>query len=160
MPLILTLVFVLREGQVLLGLKKRGFGQGLWNGFGGKVNLADGETIIQGAVRELQEESGLIGNNLEKVAILNFQFEKDMGKYTDLEIHVFKTSTFEGEIIESEEMLPKWYNISDIPYKEMWPDDAIWYPVMFAGKLFTADIKFSDEKTMISHKITEVLSFE
>ena len=34
---ILTLVF-LREGtRVLLGMKKRGFGVGKWNGFGGKV---------------------------------------------------------------------------------------------------------------------------
>ena len=34
---LLTLVF-LREGRrVLLGMKKRGFGVGKWNGFGGKV---------------------------------------------------------------------------------------------------------------------------
>ena len=51
----LTLVFVSRDGQVLLGLKKRGFGEGLWNGFGGKVN--EGETILEGAIRELNEEA-------------------------------------------------------------------------------------------------------
>lgn len=33
----LTLLFPLRENQVLLGYKKRGFGKGWWNGFGGKV---------------------------------------------------------------------------------------------------------------------------
>lgn len=158
MVLLLTLVFVFKDGEVLLGLKKRGFGQGLWNGFGGKVNVTEGESIVEGAARELQEESGLIGKNLEKVGILDFHFEKDLGKYKDLEIHVFKTSTFEGEIIESEEMLPQWYKISEIPYKDMWPDDIHWYPVMFAGKLFRADIRFSDEKTMLSHEITEVVS--
>ncbi|MDP4007437.1 MAG: hypothetical protein Q8P55_02500 [bacterium] len=32
-----TLCIVQQEGQVLLGMKKRGFGKGRWNGFGGKV---------------------------------------------------------------------------------------------------------------------------
>jgi len=34
-------------------MKKRGFGAGRYNGFGGKVE--PGETILQGAQRELQE---------------------------------------------------------------------------------------------------------
>ena len=46
---VLTLAFVRESTRVLLGLKKRGFGEGRWNGFGGKVQL--GETIEAGAVR-------------------------------------------------------------------------------------------------------------
>lgn len=44
-----TLVLVQKQSQILLGLKKRGFGVGLWNGFGGKVEI--GETIVEGAIR-------------------------------------------------------------------------------------------------------------
>ena len=46
---LLTLLFVLTPGKVLLGMKKRGFGKGRWNGFGGKVQ--EGETIEDGAIR-------------------------------------------------------------------------------------------------------------
>ncbi len=46
---LLTLLFVLEPGRVLLGLKKRGFGVGRWNGFGGKVEV--GESIEEGAIR-------------------------------------------------------------------------------------------------------------
>ena len=46
---VLTLAFIRDGGRLLLGMKKRGFGAGKWNGFGGKVDL--GETILQGAVR-------------------------------------------------------------------------------------------------------------
>ena len=46
---VLTLAFVRDESQILLGLKKRGFGMGRWNGFGGKVELW--ETIAAGARR-------------------------------------------------------------------------------------------------------------
>ncbi len=45
------------QGRILLGMKKRGFGEGKWNGFGGKVNLIDGryqETIEEAAMRELE----------------------------------------------------------------------------------------------------------
>ena len=46
---LLTLLFVMRPNQVLLGMKKRGFGVGRWNGFGGKVQV--GETIEDAAKR-------------------------------------------------------------------------------------------------------------
>ena len=46
---LLTLVLVCNADKVLLGMKKRGFGEGRWNGFGGKVET--GETIPEAAVR-------------------------------------------------------------------------------------------------------------
>ena len=48
---------LVRDGKILLAMKKRGFGVGFWNGYGGK--LYDGETARIGAVREIAEESGL-----------------------------------------------------------------------------------------------------
>ena len=48
----LTLLFVRNNfNEILLGLKKRGFGEGKWNGFGGKVNPT--ETITDAAIRYL-----------------------------------------------------------------------------------------------------------
>lgn len=44
-----TLVLVVQPPRVLLGMKKRGFGAGLWNGFGGKVQ--PGESIEEAARR-------------------------------------------------------------------------------------------------------------
>lgn len=46
---LLTLVLVVQPGRVLLGMKKRGFGAGKWNGFGGKVQ--PGESIEDAARR-------------------------------------------------------------------------------------------------------------
>lgn len=48
---LLTLLFVLEPSRVLLGMKKRGFGMGRWNGFGGKVQ-AD-ESIEDAAIRHV-----------------------------------------------------------------------------------------------------------
>ncbi len=52
---ILTLCFFERGDEVLLGMKKRGFGVGLWNGFGGKVEA--GEAVEAAAHVELHARS-------------------------------------------------------------------------------------------------------
>ncbi len=46
MKTILTLCLIVDDGRILLGMKKRGFGAGRWNGFGGKVE--EGESIEGG----------------------------------------------------------------------------------------------------------------
>ncbi len=48
---LLTLLFVMESDRVLLGMKKRGFGAGRWNGFGGKVEAQ--ESIEEAAKRQV-----------------------------------------------------------------------------------------------------------
>lgn len=64
-----TLCFVvdgLPARNVLLGMKKNGFGKGKYNGFGGKIEQNEG--IKAAVLRELEEECGLIAaeQDLEK----------------------------------------------------------------------------------------------
>ena len=49
---------VFKQEEILLGMKKRGFGVGRWNGFGGKLD--GNETIEEGAIRELKQKHGLL----------------------------------------------------------------------------------------------------
>ena len=61
---VLTLLMVVRDGSVLLGEKKRGFGEGFYNGFGGKVE--EGETVEEATLRELEEEAGIKATDASK----------------------------------------------------------------------------------------------
>lgn len=65
-----------RVGEVLLGEKKRGFGMGKWNGFGGKVEATDA-SIAAAAAREIEEEANVSveASDLEPRGILTFTFE-------------------------------------------------------------------------------------
>jgi 8-oxo-dGTP diphosphatase / 2-hydroxy-dATP diphosphatase len=148
---VLTLCIVQKGDRVLLGMKKRGFGQGRWNGFGGK--LCEGETIEQGAVREMKEEAGVQVDNLDKIGIIEFEFQ---GNLKILEVHVFKTGTFLGEVIESEEMKPQWFSVHEIPFDTMWPDDKYWMPLFLENKKFTAKFLFGKEDVVLEHKLLEV----
>uniref|UniRef100_UPI00398E9EA2 oxidized purine nucleoside triphosphate hydrolase n=1 Tax=Pristiophorus japonicus TaxID=55135 RepID=UPI00398E9EA2 len=148
---LLTLVMVVRPRQILLGMKKRGFGVGRWNGFGGKVQ--PGETIEQGAKRELWEESSLTAQSLEKIGRIKFEF---VGETEIMDVHIFRTDSYQGEPAESEEMRPQWFDMDKIPFDTMWPDDIIWFPLLFQKKLFEGYFKFEGHTTILDYTLQEV----
>ncbi len=145
---VMTLCIVHQHPRILIGQKKRGFGAGRWNGFGGKV--MPNETVEQAAKRELLEEAGIEVSRIEKHGILDFEFQ---GNPEILEVHIFKALDFEGEPTESEEMLPQWYYVDQIPFKEMWPDDIYWMPLFLKGKKFKGKILFGEKDTILEKDI-------
>lgn len=144
-----TLCLLQREGEVCLGMKKRGFGEGKWNGFGGKV--AEGESIEAAAIRELAEEAGVSveEEHLERIGEIDFHF-LDKPDW-DQRMHVFAIRTWEGEPTESEEMLPRWYTHEGIPYDDMWIDDKHWLPHALAGKKLKAEFAFNKGGDELAH---------
>uniref|UniRef100_A0A8C3KXD2 Oxidized purine nucleoside triphosphate hydrolase n=1 Tax=Chrysolophus pictus TaxID=9089 RepID=A0A8C3KXD2_CHRPC len=146
-----TLVLVVQPPRVLLGMKKRGFGAGLWNGFGGKVQ--PGESIEDAARRELLEESGLTVDTLQKMGQITFEF---IGNSELMEVHVFRADQFHGEPKESDEMQPQWFQMDEVPFKQMWPDDVYWFPLVFQRKLFRGYFKFQGQDTIVEHTLKEV----
>lgn len=68
-----TLLFLRRGDELLLAMKKRGFGKGKWNGVGGKLEA--GETLEQALIRETVEETGVRPTAWQAVG--KFTFDKD-----------------------------------------------------------------------------------
>lgn len=151
MKKLLTLCIIHQHPRVLLGMKKRGFGAGRWNGFGGKVQSE--ETIEGAAKRELREEAGIEIEFLEKVGIIDFEFK---GNPEILQVHIFKSNNFSGELKESEEMKPQWWHINEIPFNEMWPDDIHWMPLFLSGKKFKGKFIFGESDIILEQELSEV----
>ena len=147
-PKVLTLCLTLKDNEVLLGMKKRGFGEGRWNGFGGKVEK--GETIFEAAMREMEEESGLMVEELEERGSIDFHF-MDTGKL--MEVHMFEVLKYSGELTETEEMKPQWFNLEEIPFHSMWADDPYWFPLFLKKKKFGGRIIFENNDKILSHEI-------
>lgn len=120
-----TIVFPINEAGVILGMKKRGFGKGWWNGFGGK--LKDGESYDQAAIRETFEESHLSIKKLVHVANLHFYFDGTLSVVS----RAYISDEFDGGIIETDEMKPRQFSFNNLPYESMWPADRFWIPHIF-----------------------------
>jgi 8-oxo-dGTP diphosphatase len=134
-----TLLFVVRDDEVLLIRKKRGLGAGKINGPGGRID--PGETPLECAVREVQEELRVTPTGVREAGELRFQF------VDGLSIHgfVFVASDCVGEAQETDEAIPRWTKLDAIPYDEMWQDDVLWIPLMLAGRPFDGRFLFDGD---------------
>lgn len=148
-----TLCFLLQEYKVLLGYKKRGFGQGKWLGIGGKVETD--EAIEDAATREMKEEVGIEPLEIQKIATLNFYFPHKVDENWNQQVFVFITSAWNGNPIESEEMKPQWFAKAEIPYEAMWDDAKHWLPYILKKQPIMAEFLFDENLKVIDSSIQQ-----
>lgn len=146
-----TLLFLRRDNEILLAMKKRGFGEGLYNGVGGKLEV--GETIEQALLRETREEIGVVPMNYTKVAELDFIQDAQTDDPWHMYVYAYLCDEWQGEPAESEEMAPKWFALEDIPYSEMWQDDEFWLPMVLTGDKVTGMFTFDENDKLLSHSV-------
>ena len=143
-----TILFVIRDAQILLIHKKRGLGAGKINGPGGRLD--DGETPAECAVREVEEELRITPSGVAEVGVLQFQF---IDGYS-IHVWVFRAGDFDGSPEETDEAVPLWTAIDEIPYDRMWPDDRIWLPLLLERRPFLGRFVF-DGDAMLDHHLIE-----
>lgn len=144
-----TLLFVIRNNQILLIHKKRGLGAGKINGPGGRIEA--GETALEGAVREVEEELCVTPQEVSFCGELSFQFVDGLS----LHCSVFRAENCTGTPQETDEAIPLWVPIDKIPYDNMWQDDQYWMPLMFDSKVFNGKFIF-DKDTMLDKVIEQI----
>lgn len=148
-----TLLFLLKDNQILLAMKKRGFGQGHWNGVGGK--LLPGESIEQAAIRECYEEIAVRPMDIQLVARLNFIFPASQSDWNQ-QVIVFIAKKWQGDPIETDEMAPQWFEVDKLPYDQMWPDDQFWLPLVLAGQKIKGLFEFDKDQKLVSHEVSKL----
>lgn len=141
-----VLTFINDGNKWLLIHKKRGLGQGKINAPGGRIEK--GETEIEAAIRETQEEVGLTPSKMRESGTLNFIFKDGYSLHGT----IFIADYYEGTLIETDEADPFWCNESEIPYDNMWEDDQYWLPYMLQGKYIVGQFIFDDDR-MVSKNV-------
>jgi len=148
-----VLVYLVNKtnGTILLARAKRGISLGKLNGAGGKIE--ENETPEKTAMREAAEELRVTikESDLVRVGECVFHFENGP-RWNNT---VYFAYRWEGKPCETEEMGDSaWYNINALPYADMWADDILWLPDVFAGNRISAEFHF-DEKgdTILDYRI-------
>jgi len=148
-----TLLFLTKNDEVLLAMKKVRFGAGWWNGIGGKGE--PGESIEQALVRECQEEISVTPLSWHKAAELDFILDANTTPW-HMYVHAFLVDEWQGEPCESEEMAPEWFKKDTLPYDQMWPADNEWIPLILKGDKVAGDFVFNEGNRLVSHNIKTV----
>lgn len=131
-----TLCFLLRDGsageEVLLGLKKTGFGTGKVVGIGGHVE--PGESVVAAICREVAEETSLAVEAMDLIPAGTVEFVFPAKPDWDMFTTVFLCRKFGGEVVESDEIAPQWHPVGDLPHEQMWADASHWLPAFLSGE--------------------------
>lgn len=149
-----TLVFIKTKSEILLSKKLRGFGWGKWNGYGGKLNIE--EDVVNGALRELEEESGL---KLQPKDLKYLGYNEYNTKDGTRVVFMFVADDTGEQPHETEEMGdPQWFEVTQIPYHEMWPDSVHWLHLVIREAYFKGRFQYDGDCEMITN--FEVQIFE
>lgn len=147
-----TVIFLVKDDNVLLGYKKSGFGKGYYLGIGGKVE--ENETVEEGALREFEEEVGvkIKLSALKKMAVLDFYFSHIPDESWNQQVHAYIVTDWEGEPKETEEIKPVWFNKDRLPLEEMWDDAKYWIPNILNGQVVYKEFLFDSNLKVIDHQ--------
>jgi len=145
-----TILFIIRDGKILLIEKKRGLGAGKINGPGGKIDA--GETPLEAAVRETEEELCITPIAPRKLGELQFS----MSDCPHIHCHVYRADDYTGTPTETDEAVPVWTAIDAIPYQRMWEDDQHWLPFLLEDQSFLGRFVFESDRLLWSEVTLDV----
>jgi len=148
-PYIVNVCYIINEeDEVLLQLKRRGFGKGKWNGPGGKINK--GETPEESVKREVEEETGIILIKPDKMGELEFIF-KDKPEWNNY-MHVFVCRKYTGYPTDKGEGKLKWFKKDKLPFDKMWEDDRYWTPQVLEGESVYMRFTLNKDGKLLKYK--------
>ncbi|WP_225437346.1 8-oxo-dGTP diphosphatase [Arthrobacter sedimenti] len=152
---VLCFLFRSRGGgrEVLLGLKRTGFGTGRVVALGGKI---DGrESAVEAAVREVAEESGIeLGRGeLRDAGCITWSFPAQPA--WNMAAFLFTADAGSKPPVASEEIEPRWYAVDGIPWTGMWQDAPYWIPALLEGRRIDAHIVMDSDNEGVASAVVD-----
>ncbi|MHA7283713.1 8-oxo-dGTP diphosphatase [Arthrobacter sp. TMS2-4] len=139
--------------QVLLGLKRTGFGTGRIVALGGKIDGS--ETAREAAVREVAEESGIDLAPAEVHAAGTITWRFPAQPAWNMAASLFTAEAGNARAVACEEIEPRWYGIDAIPWQGMWQDAPHWIPQLLAGRPVHARITMAPDNESVADAVVD-----
>lgn len=134
--------------KILLPLKKKKIGKNTYSGVGGK--LENNETHEEAMLREFTQEVGLtptVYTYMGKVAF------NSTAKNELRIVHMYICESSIGELVETDEMKPFWFDIDKIPYDKSMYDVKFWLPLILGGNYIDGSFVFDADNNITKYAI-------
>jgi len=141
-PLNVTLALIRNGNKVLLGKKKTGkICVGKLVGPGGTVE--PDETLVQCLRRETFEEyhRRLEPKSIKFLGML-YCYEREVLALIGF-VYSAEFAPGQLQLEETEEVIPGWYPIDQLPFNKMPSADICWVPLALEGRRFCAEIRYA-----------------
>ncbi len=117
-------VLIFNNRDLLLGQRLNGHGHLTWGPPGGHLEF--GETFEACAIRETQEETGLIISSLKLFAVTNNIFEQEQKHYVSIFLKAEYPSNQTIQIMEQNKVISwQWFPIDSLPMPLFLPLDHL-----------------------------------
>ncbi len=126
--------------------------QGMYLPIGGHVEL--GERIDECAIREVQEESGIVVNTVELRGIVNVRGQAT-GE-SDVSIFIFTSSDFSGEAVAGDEGKFEWVEKEKLSEINLYEGDRIFLKYLYNSQFFVLDFLYKGFE-FIEYKVLKVI---
>ncbi len=120
--------------------------EGKWNGVWGKFEA--GETPEECAIREIEEETGLVARDPILKGILTFP---NFAKWEDWYVYIYEVYDFAGELIDSDEGNLEWIDDDQILSLNLWDGDKHFMQWMREDRFFSGKFVYVD-KQLVSYE--------
>jgi 8-oxo-dGTP diphosphatase len=141
-----TLVYALRDGQVLMMHRRKQPNLGQWTAPGGKVELH--ESPVECAVRELAEETGLIATGRPELRLI----ATETSPLPDWQwlMFIYLVREFTGQLhADCVEGDLAWIPVEQVPSLPIPQADAIFYPYVVDGSPGPISMKFEYDENLV-----------
>ena len=65
-----------------------------------------------------------------------------------MQVEIVTADDYEGTPCETDEAVPLWYSVNEIPYGQMWATDRYWLPEIVAGKCLMGRALFNGDQPL------------
>lgn len=150
--IIASLIYLRKDGKTLMlhrNKKDSDYHLGKYNGIGGK--LEKGESPEACAIREIQEETGLIASALKYRGHLTFP---DFDGETDWLCFIYECFDFQGELMDCNEGSLHWIEDSQLYDLNLWEGDPYFLKVIYETKKCFYGVFTYHQKKLVHYDLT------
>jgi 8-oxo-dGTP diphosphatase len=122
-------------------------------------HVEPGESDAEAACREVFEEAGIVVGEHDLRVAGRIEFVFPARPEWNMSTSLFTARRWTGDPVESQEIIPEWFQITSLPLERMWQDAGHWLPLALGEGTVEAVMTLNDDNETVAsagHSLRDV----